>query len=170
MYKINNLEKIQSDLVKLFPNEKNYIGRLAESMLYFDSRMYEVAIAENKLRRDSFRNSLILTLGLKFKLKPLLRFLNKRSLRDFQQEFFDKYIAFLQSYYALLSTTALFVKTSEHIEKQHISTGNSMKKFLETCKENKIIENNVFQILNQARINSALFKCSWCHPVGWGAY
>ncbi len=132
-YKIEDLEKIQSNLKGLFPGEENYLGKLSEAVLSLNVRFNEVIVAERKLYGVSFQSY----------LKPT-------NLQNFQQEFFDKQMAFLQSIYSSISILMLFVKSSNNIKKQHISTGISTKKFLESCLSQGIIKQPVFDILFQA--------------------
>lgn len=132
-YKIKDLERIQSNLRVLFPGEENYLGKLSEAIHSLNVRFNEVVDAERKLYGVSFQSH----------LKPT-------NLQNFQQEFFDKQMAFLQSIYSSISTLMLFIKSSNNIKRHNISTGISTKKFLESCLREGIIKQQGFDILFQA--------------------
>lgn len=79
-----------------------------------------------------------------------------KRLSEHQREFFDNYVSFLQCYYSFLSAIILFIKKSYSIRKNHIATGRSTKKFLESCKNN--LSEVDFNILYQSTIIRSLIS------------
>lgn len=153
MYKIESIKKIEKHLMKLFPDDIRYIGRLSEIIVSLYARQMEAAIAESKLSKgnDIFFGGFINV------FKRLWKKLAKsNSLAECQQEFFDKYISYTQGLYSVLSATMLFIKGSTNIKKNNIVTGHSTKKFLESCLSEGIIDQSTFNLLYQATIIRSL--------------
>jgi hypothetical protein len=153
MYKVESIKKIENHIKKLFPREENYLGRLSEGIAFLNARQAEAAIAESKLSKAND----ILSGGFVNFFKLLWKNITKKNLlADCQQEFFDKYIAYTQGLYGTLSATMLFVKEAKSINNNHISTGYSAKKFLESCFNQGIINESTFNLLYQATIIRSL--------------
>lgn len=123
-------------LKRFFPKEEipHYLAERFQALVARSYRIHEV---ERKFVKSSFQHY-------------------PKRIPEYQRDFFDNYVSFLQCYYSFLSATMLFIKKSSSISKNHISTGKSTKKFLESCK-GKISEED-FNILYQSTIVRSLIS------------
>lgn len=137
-YDRKTAEQVSDWLKKIFPEEDtNNVLFLAEKIQSLHARSGAIATVEFEFYKNTFR-------------------LYPKDLDSLQRAFFDKYIAFLQGLYSTLNATMLFIDRSKSIEKNHIATGKSLRRFLKS--RESYIDEQTFSLLYQAIVIRSLIS------------